>query len=66
MSILSVKNLDEKAFNYAVITVTPEAQVTLRGDSKNDPQWRNGVLGCSSYSTSKSQLRSAYASNGYH
>lgn len=35
MSILSVKNLDEKAFNYAVITVTPEAQVTLRGDSKN-------------------------------
>ena len=35
MSMLSVKNLDEKAFNYAVITVTPEAQVTLRGDSKN-------------------------------
>ena len=35
MSILSVKNLDEKAFNYVVITVTPEAQVTLRGDSKN-------------------------------
>ena len=31
MSMLSVKNLDEKAFNYAVITVTPEAQVTLRG-----------------------------------
>lgn len=25
MSMLSVKNLDEKAFNYAVITVTPEA-----------------------------------------
>ena len=25
----------KKAFNYAVITVTPEAQVTLRGDSKN-------------------------------
>lgn len=24
MSMLSVKNLDEKAFNYAVITVTPE------------------------------------------
>lgn len=35
MSILSVKNLDEKAFNYAVITVTPEVRVTLRGDSKN-------------------------------
>ncbi len=35
MSMLSVKNLDEKAFNYAVITVTPEARVTLRGDSKN-------------------------------
>ena len=33
MSMLSVKNLDEKAFNYAVITVTPEAQVTLRGYS---------------------------------
>ena len=25
MSMLSVKNLDEKALNYAVITVTPEA-----------------------------------------
>ena len=35
MSMLSVKNLDEKAFIYAVITVTPEARVTLRGDSKN-------------------------------
>lgn len=35
MSMLSVKNLDEKALNYAVITVTPEARVTLRGDSKN-------------------------------
>lgn len=35
MTALSVKNLDEKAFNYAVITVKPEAQVTLRGDSRS-------------------------------
>ena len=44
MSMLSVKNLDEKAFNYAVITVTPEARVTLRGDSKNIRH-----LGCSRF-----------------
>ena len=35
MTTLSVKNLDEKTFNYAILKVTPEAQVTLRGDSKN-------------------------------
>lgn len=35
MTTLSVKNLDEKSFNYAVITVKPDAQVTLRGDSRS-------------------------------
>ena len=35
MTTLSVKNLDEKTFNYAILKVTPEARVTLRGDSKN-------------------------------
>ena len=28
MTTLSVKNLDEKTFNYAILKVTPEAQVT--------------------------------------
>ena len=35
MTTLSVKNLDENTCNYAIITVTPDARVTLRGDSKN-------------------------------
>ena len=29
MTTLSVKNLDEKTFNYAILKVTPETQVTL-------------------------------------
>lgn len=35
MSILSVKNLNEKSTNYAVLEVTPGAEVRLSGDERN-------------------------------
>lgn len=35
MSVLSVKNLDEKSTNFVVLEVTPGATVRITGDEKN-------------------------------